>query len=151
MAETCGSVIYFYYLQFIGYKLLLCQFHLFLVILLAAECNMGTPNTSNSTYSDSGWVLLHVPPRTVECFKFFTYSSSGTKTEECSFSESEKLSCYTPDVNRKYISIKYYLADSCVKTWSFFDVSGTNSDPIFRVCWWFDRTLHCAIYMTPSH
>ena len=36
--------------------------------------------------------------------------------------------------------MKYPQADSRVKMWSFSHVSGTNSVPIFKVCWWFGST-----------
>ena len=37
-------------------------------------------------------------------------------------------------------SLKFSRADSCVKVWSFSDFVGTNSFPIFSVCWWFGGT-----------
>ena len=37
-------------------------------------------------------------------------------------------------------SINVYWADSRVKIWRFFDVSGNNSVHIFRVCWWLGGT-----------
>ena len=37
-------------------------------------------------------------------------------------------------------SMKFSRTNSSVKVWRFSDVSGTNSVPIFRVCWWFGRT-----------
>ena len=60
------------------------------------------------TYSDSEWVLLHMAPTAAKCFKFFTYSSSGTKTEESDFSEREKLNCCTAEgVCSKYNSMNF--------------------------------------------
>jgi len=35
------------------------------------------------------------------------------------------------------MSIKFSWADSHVQMGRFSDISGTNSVPIFRVCWWF--------------
>jgi hypothetical protein len=49
--------------------------------------------------------------------------------------------------------MKFSRADSRVKV-GFSYVSGTNSVPIFRVCWWFGRTsteyrvIPCAVYIS---
>jgi hypothetical protein len=45
-------------------------------------------------------------------------------------------------------SMKFSRANSCVKMWRSADISGTNSVPIFRVCWWFGSTttVYVEIY-----
>ena len=54
--------------------------------------------------------------------------------------------------------MKFSLADSRVNMWSFSDVSGDNSVPIFRVCWWFGRTktvdsvtTYSSVLVLPNH
>jgi hypothetical protein len=37
--------------------------------------------------------------------------------------------------NRPYTSMKFSWTDSRIKMWSFSEILGTNSIPIFRVCW----------------
>ena len=43
-------------------------------------------------------------------------------------------------LSRRQNSVTFSRAGTRVKVWRFLDASGTDSVPIFRVCWWFGRT-----------
>ena len=52
--------------------------------------------------------------------------------------------------NRPYTSMKFSWTDSHIKMWSFSEILGTNSIPIFRVCWCGD-SVTCRNVRETSH
>jgi len=47
--------------------------------------------------------------------------------------------------------LKFSLPHNRVKMWRFFDVSDTNSAPIFTVCWCFGRTKAVLVLLNHQH
>jgi hypothetical protein len=59
--------------------------------------------------------------------------------------------CINNNNNNNQVSRKFSLAHSRVKIWRFIDFSGTNSAPIFGVCWWFARTKTVLVLPNQQH
>ena len=98
---------------------------------------------------------LHCGRRRQQCLGkviiyLLNYAVSNTVMQGCWHrcwgQDSYRNVCYLKEVKNycnswsfRWDRIRWYFggADSRVKMWSFSDVSGNNSVPIFRVCWWF--------------
>jgi len=56
------------------------------------------------------------------------------------------------ELSRRQNSMKCFREDNRVKMWRFSDVSGANSLPTYRVCWWFGSTkTDNWVLVLPNH